>query len=276
MAVHTGDFTEGLGGSYILACEQLNDFISFSEKYLKIPYLLTKGNHDITGPGADSAYRHVVLPFLSEQTGVNIRTSMYTYIYRNAAFFFYDSYNPASLDWLEEQMNIYKDVPLKFVIMHEPVVPINARSKWVEFSKPSEAIKHERLIDVLGKNKAIVLAGHLHCYGLILRKTKDGSFIQLSGSSVPDKNSISIANYLEGRKNYGKPLVGLEPQFSPWDINERLNILKTEKRRIKHFEYAEVQGYIIVNVTDKGISADIYSGTGSNKWKTIDLSELLQ
>ncbi|HEX2396237.1 MAG TPA: metallophosphoesterase [Bacteroidales bacterium] len=276
MVLHTGDFTEGLCGSYSLAHKQLSDFISFSGNYINVPFLLTRGNHDITGPGADSAYKKVVFPFLSIQTGKNVTDSKYSYIKGNSAFFFYDSYDPSSLAWLEEQMKKYHKVKFKFVIMHEPVVPINARSKWTEFSGPEETLQREKLLNILGDNNAIVMAGHLHCYGLVLRKTRKGAFVQLSGSSVPDRLNEPAGKYLEGKKAYGIQLIQLEPAFSPNDKRERINTLKNEKRWIKHFEYAEIQGYIVLTVKGSQVFADVYSGTGFNKWKTVNLTSLFE
>jgi hypothetical protein len=74
--------------------------------------------------------------------------------------------------------------------MHEPVVPFTARSKWTIFSKPEEKNDREKLLNILGDNRAVVIAGHLHRYGLLVRKTEHGKFIQLSISSVLDEEGL--------------------------------------------------------------------------------------
>jgi len=275
LIVQTGDFTEGLCGNYYLASGQMKNFIDFSGGYITVPYLLTKGNHDITGPGADSAYRKVILPFLSEQVKQTVNGSNFVFQKGNALFFFYDTYDRASLEWLEHQMKVYKDIRFKFVIMHEPVIPINARSKWTEFSLAEERGYRKRLIALLGENRVFVLAGHLHCYGLVVRKTEKGAFIQLSGSSVPDHTDQLPGRIITGRNNYSKALLELEPGFSPADRKERSRRLRVEKHFIEHFEYAEIQGYIVLSVNDDTVTADIYTGTGLNKWKTVDLTALM-
>jgi hypothetical protein len=67
----------------------------------------------------------------------------------------------------------------------------------------------------------------------------------------------------------------LEPDFSPSDRNERMKILKREKRRISYFEYADLQGYMMITINNDHVMADIYSGTGLNKWKTVNLTGLI-
>jgi hypothetical protein len=276
LVVQSGDFTEGLCGNYTLAERQLNEFIHFTENMIHAPFLISKGNHDITGPGADSAYKSIIFPFLERQTGNPIHDSKYVYIKDNTAFFFYDSYDRTSLDWLAEQMKKFRDVPVKFVIMHEPVVPINARSKWTEFSGASEKENHDMLLELLGNNNAIVLAGHLHAYGLVVRKTNHGRFIQLSGSSVVDNLNQEPDQVISGINSYGVSLIDLEPGFSPADKDERRAILLKEKPFILYFEYALLQGYMVIHVNQEKITAELYTGTGLKKWKTVDLTGLLK
>ncbi|HLO58513.1 MAG TPA: metallophosphoesterase [Bacteroidales bacterium] len=273
--VQTGDFTEGLCGNYRLAALQLNEFVHYTENMIHVPFMVSKGNHDITGPGADSAYKEVILPFVSRQSGNKITSSRYVYLKDEAVFFFYDSYDRTSLPWLASQMKKYADIPLKFVVMHEPVVPINARSEWVEFSRPEEKKDHDDLLELLGDNRAIVLAGHLHAYGIIERETSHGRFVQLSGSSVLDNTEQVPGKALSGVENYGPSLTELEPGFSPSDRERRKEKLSKEKPYVRHFEYGDIQGYILIHVAGNKVTADIYSGTGLKRWKTVDITSLL-
>ena len=60
--LQAGDFTEGLCGSYELQSLQFEEAKTFVRSYFDtIPFLITKGNHDITGPGADKAYNDNIL-----------------------------------------------------------------------------------------------------------------------------------------------------------------------------------------------------------------------
>ncbi len=273
--VHAGDFVEGLCGSYSLAKLQFNDFIKFEEKYIHIPYLVTKGNHDITGPGADSAFTGVVFPFINKNTGSVVNDSKYVVRKNNAVFFFYDAYRRESLNWLEEEIKKYRDVRFKFVVMHEPVVPINARSKWGVFMKTSEKESREKLLNLLGDNKVLVIAGHLHKHSLVVRKTKNGKFLQLALCSVINGLIQKPELIKTGIKDYNEALLELEPDFSPETKQERIDILMHEKPFVEYYELGNTSGYSLFNVSDDKVVVDIYSGTGLNKWKSVDLTELL-
>jgi hypothetical protein len=272
--VQSGDFVEGLCGSYLLAKNQFNDFISFVDTYVKVPYFVSKGNHEITGPGADSAFRDVIFPFISTGTNKNVNDSRYVVKKNNSVFFFYDCYSYSSLNWLEEELKKYTDVKNKFVIMHEPLVPFTARSKWTIFSKPEEKNDRDRLLNILGDNYAIVIAGHLHRYGLLVRRTAHGKFIQLSVSSVLDDLAQQPANIKSGLNFYNAGLVNDEPEFSKGDREEREERLNAEKPYIEYFETADFQGYVIFKIDDEQVIADFYSGTGLYKWKSVILSQL--
>ena len=62
--IQLGDFTEGLCGSRELQDRMFRGAIEQVKAKIKVPFLVTKGNHDITGPGAKESYRETLLPFL--------------------------------------------------------------------------------------------------------------------------------------------------------------------------------------------------------------------
>ena len=47
-------------------------------------------------------------------------------------------------------------------------------SSWHLFAKASETLVRERLLNALGAARAIVLCGHLHKYGTVVRQTPKG------------------------------------------------------------------------------------------------------
>ena len=61
-ALHVGDLVEGICGNQELATQHCMDaWDFFKNAKLGVPLLMTKGNHDITGPGAIEAYNEVLL-----------------------------------------------------------------------------------------------------------------------------------------------------------------------------------------------------------------------
>src|SRR6478672_5810019 len=74
-----GDLLEGLCGTDELAQRQAREGIDFvREAKFSAPLVMTKGNHDITGPGATEAYRQILLPFLAEQNRSEIKEAAFT------------------------------------------------------------------------------------------------------------------------------------------------------------------------------------------------------
>jgi len=66
--LQAGDLVEGLCGSEELSVKQNADAVAFvRDAQLGAPLLFTKGNHDITGPGAVAAFGRVFHPFLTAQ-----------------------------------------------------------------------------------------------------------------------------------------------------------------------------------------------------------------
>src|SRR6476469_4129267 len=73
-----GDLLEGLCGNEELAARQAREGIDFvRQARFSSPLVMTKGNHDITGPGAVEAYRQILLPFLAEQNRSEIKEAAF-------------------------------------------------------------------------------------------------------------------------------------------------------------------------------------------------------
>lgn len=275
---HIGDFVEGLAGTPALALRQAHESLALLSAHGPAkPFLFCKGNHDITGPGADAAWKSVLLPALVKQapTGVSAKASCFTIKQgRDTLFAYYDAYDLASLNWLEAALARRTEKHL-FVVIHPPVVPYSARSDWHLFAKPTEAAQRERLLNLLGKNRAIVLCGHLHKYGTVVRETPKGRFVQVATISVIPRADSAPKDIREGLAAYGPDMVTLEPEFSPKTLDSRRELLKAEAPFIRHFEYADAPGYGVVSVEGETVMLDLYAGLGKRKWRSVNLSGLL-
>jgi len=274
MIVQGGDLTEGLCGSRELQETQFKDVKEFIRSYIpKTTFIFTKGNHDITGPGAKEAFDSVVLPWLSNECGKQIDSASFYFMKGPDLFVFFDAYHDNNLDWLEETIseNRHRYV---FVVMHPPAVPYNARSTWHLFSRPQEKDVRERFLNILGANKVVLLTGHLHKYTVLARRTSTGAFVQFSMNSVISSTKISVRDHFEGVENYSGQLVELEPEFQPDTKQQRQKLLEDEKPYITYFEYADFPGYAVINVSDKGINIDIYLGDSDKVWKNVSLASV--
>jgi hypothetical protein len=148
---------EGLCGREALAVRHHADAIDFVRTtQLGAPFLFTKGNHDITGPGAVAAFGKVFHPFLTEQVravapaSADVTSGSYTVACGSALFAFFDAYEAArSLEWFEA-VAARRTTQHLFVVVHPPVVPYGARSTWHIFSSARRSLPCSgRLADIL-------------------------------------------------------------------------------------------------------------------------------
>jgi hypothetical protein len=270
-----GDLLEGLAGSEELANKHARAGIDFvREANFSAPMLITKGNHDITGPGAPEAYRTLILPFISQAAGSKITEAAFSRRQGGTLVTFYDAYDKNSLDWFDKTLAESKPQQL-IVAIHPPVVPYNARSNWHIYSSPKQAAQRARLLELLGRHRAIVLCGHLHKYSLLVRRTDHGPFAQLAISSVAASADGQPKDVRTGTGQYTPDLVELEPRHAPDTVAARRDLLAAERPFIEHFDYADTWGHAVVRLTNGKITADIYRGLDPNPWKNADFTALL-
>jgi hypothetical protein len=280
-ALQVGDLVEGLCGSGEQAQKLDAAALEFvRESRLGAPFLFTKGNHDITGPGAAEAFKSVFHPYLGEQAaafggGSKLAAARYSIEHGNARFCFFDAYDRESLPWLEAEL-ARRTARHCFVVIHPPVVPYGARATWHVFSSPRDKAQRERLLELLGKHNAFVLSGHIHKYNLLVRATpRGGKFLQLAVSSVISDPEPKPQHLLSGLKDYNGDQVNVEPHFSPSTETQRRAVYEEEAPLVKQFQYADLPGYAVIRINGPQVTATVYPGVGRQPWRTLALSDLL-
>jgi hypothetical protein len=237
---------------------------------------MIKGNHEIQGPGAVEAFNRVLLPALCGSDRRERGPASFTVEQGAALFAFLDAYDPEAVNWLERTLGARKPRHRHlFVLLHPPVVPFCARSTWHLYARPADAPRRARLLNLLGKHQAIVLTAHLHKYGVVVRKTDTGRFLQMSLVSVVPRPDVRPRDEVSGLERYGPDLVTLEPHFSPQTEAARREALRAEAPFLTHFEYADAPGYALLAVGEESVTATIHVGLDSNPWKALDLTRLL-
>ena len=132
------------------------------------------------------------------------------------------------------------------------------------------------MIDLLGRERAIVLCGHLHKYSLLVRRCSTGKFVQLAVSSIIGDAPAAREPQFHSAADYGPDLTDLEPAFSVDTLASRRQVLANEKPFIEKFEYALHSGFATLSINDDDIRATIYDGADSGRvWRAVGLSELL-
>lgn len=279
--LQAGDLVEGLCGTEELAARQNREAIEFVESQkFGVPFVFTKGNHDVTGDGAVEAFKEVFHPFLTQQTaglkgGAVVKSACYTIEYANAQFCFFDAYDKASLDWLEAVL-AKRTAQHCFVVIHPPVVPYGARATWHLYASERDKSRREKLLELLGKQNALVLGGHIHRFNTICRTTpRGGRFAQLAISSVVAKADVKPETELDGVKDYNGDQIRVEPKHSPETEKERRAVYAAEAPFVKAFAYADLPGHAAVTISGAQVQAVMYSGITRQVYKTMDLTKLL-
>jgi hypothetical protein len=250
--LQVGDLVEGLCGTEALAAQQNREALDFVQAAkLGVPFLVTKGNHDVTGDGAVAAFNGVLLPYLRDQAKSfpsRVTPTGASYAMEHGGVFLgcFDAYEPASLDWLEAAL-AQRTAPHCMVTIHPPVVPYGARATWHLYAREKDRTRREKLLYLLGRNNAYVLGGHIHKFNTLTRRTPDGGkFAQLAVSSVVGALEMIPKAVLAGIAEYNGDQIRVEPAHSP----------ATEKDRDQ-------------------ITAKIFSGVSRQLWKTVDLTKTI-
>lgn len=280
--LQAGDLVEGLCGNEELAARQNTEAVAFvRDAKLGAPFLFTKGNHDVTGEGARDAFAKVFHPFLSREaaavapgTGA-VNNAFFSIESGNAQFAFFDAYQTAaSLEWFEA-VAAKRTADHLFVVVHPPVVPYGARATWHVFASEKEKAKREKFLELLGRQHALVLGGHIHRYNTLARAAGGGRFAQFALSSVISGPAVTAKTPLSGLADYTGDQIKVEPKFSPDTETARRAVYEAEKPFVKAFEYADLPGYAVVTVDGPRVTAQMYAGFSRQVWRTVDLTGLL-
>jgi len=271
-----GDLSEGLAGSEAKARQMAsNTMKAIDAIQMPVPWIIAKGNHDVTGPGAAAAFKEYYIPMFQEQTNQpEINSANYSYSYDNVQITCIDPWDKETdmIAFLESELS-EPDATYKFVAIHEPVIPVTERC-WHAFRKDQE--QREKLLEVIARNKAIVLCGHLHRYSVVRRNTSYGPVVQVMAISV-----IKDRNYQKPAKvitKYGPSLAENVPDWQPETLNARKALLSGEAKYVTYYKQTDLPGYAVIKIDEKkeSILLEYYAAFGEKPYDIIDLTTLLK
>jgi len=274
--IQLGDLQEGLAGTQELARKMTIDTRdALRSEEFSVPWILVKGNHDVTGPGAREAYHDIMIPFIQEELEIPITNTFYSYNIGNIKIIVLDCYKlDELLEFLEHELSESK-AKYNVIATHQPIIPITGRC-WHIFNKTEHSAKREKLLSLIAKSKALILSAHMHRYSVLRRETPYGPIVQLS--------TISVIREVEKNEpywyinDYGPSLVDLEPNFSPDTKDIRKKILENEAKYITDFRLADMPGYNILEFDGStgNIYLKAYCGIGFNLFEKVDLTALME
>lgn len=277
--VQLGDLMQGVAGNDKLS----RDMARFSVDYLYdtnlgIPWILAKGNHDVsTSQGQPEAWKEVVLPFIERQTGKELTNGMYTYQLSDEVHFFVleqffspDQNLPETeiLNFLKQELPESK-AKFKFLLTHQPVIPVTERC-WHLFSGIKRELKDERLrtefLELLAEHQVTVLCAHLHKYSKIERETDKGTVRQFMFNSVVQRFEeppvVSGTTIFPGAQTIDK-------SWQPHTLERRLKILENEVPRIKSYYSENSSGYAIFSIRGNQVELNYFRGYENSPSDTV-------
>lgn len=272
--IQLGDLSEGLAGSGQKAEQMAGDAMKAIEAVnMPVPWILTKGNHDITGPGAVEAFQKFYVPMIRKQTkNPEIQNASYSYTVGDVQITCLDPWdkNTDMVSFLEKELS-KSNAKFKFVAIHEPVIPVTERC-WQTLKNNPE--QREKLLEVIARHKAIVLTAHLHRYSVVSRKTPFGPVVQVMVVSViKDKNYLVPSHVIT---EYGPSLAENMPGWQPETLEARKAILANEAKYVSFFKQTDLPGYAIIKTDSKKgtVKLEYYAAFGKEPYDSIDLTSL--
>lgn len=286
--VQLGDLVQGVAGTPALSRQMNRGVVDLLyEVDLPVPWVLVKGNHDVSNsPGQPQAWEEVIRPFMEAQVNKPVNHGMYSYALNNdVEIFALDQFFSVDRNVPETDMVAFLDTALanskatyKFVVTHQPVIPVTERC-WHLLSgirRPVEdPLLRDRFLKMLGKHKVIVLSAHLHKYAVLSRETTSGNIVQVMVNSVnrsmepPQPKGLNTVYK-------GDDWVSENPDWQPFNADIRKRILKEEKKHVKNFKIADLPGYAVITVSKekKEVILHYYNGFSEKPFESINLTEL--
>jgi hypothetical protein len=271
-----GDLSEGLAGNEEKAGQMASNAMkAIDAAAMPVPWIIAKGNHDITGPGANKAFEDFYLPMFRKQTNnPGIKKANYSYSYDNVQITCIDPWDKETdmIAFLENELSGSK-AKYKFIVVHEPVIPVTERC-WHLLRNEQE--KRERLLDVIARNKAIVLCGHLHRYAVVSRNTTFGPIVQVMVNSVVKDRSYQKPSIVITK--YGPSLAENVPDWQPETMDTRKAMLSEEAKYVTHFKQMDLPGYAVITIDEKNKSIVLkyYAAFAKEPFDVVDLTEMLK
>jgi 3',5'-cyclic AMP phosphodiesterase CpdA len=286
--VQLGDLVEGVSGNFNLA-KQMNRGVvdMLQDLQLPVPWVLVKGNHDVSNsPGQPEAWDEVIRPFIERQVNKPVGNGMYTYkISENTEFFVLDQFFSVDKNVPETEMVSFLEKELtrstaryKFVLTHQPVIPVSQRC-WHVLSgirRPVQDLAlRDKFLNLLARNKVIVLSAHEHMYSVLSRKTQNGNIVQIMLNSVNRDLEPPVPQKINTEFKGGK-WVDENLTWQPSTNDVRRKILDEEKKHMAKFMITDLPGYahITVSGSKEEVILHFYNGLSEVPYESINLTEL--
>ncbi len=246
--IQTGDFFHAGRGSDIKE-EVSFAFNNFAENF-KIPFFISKGNHD-----SREYYEKVALPRFSSELKKEVTTSWFSFDKANCHFIILDCTEENFSDqliWLEKDLKTASENPGTehiFVFGHYPLWII-ARAGFTrnDFVDPVALLLKRYKVDAY-------FCGHTHNKSVTVRLTGDQPLTQIMDAAVVEEGRLfGLAPYLNHVAE--KPENPFQPGILPLDNAHQIFIPKSELLYYRGYQEGSTTSYNVITVKGKNVQVD--------------------
>ncbi|MBP5670783.1 MAG: metallophosphoesterase [Victivallales bacterium] len=214
--IQNGDFVQGDAGSEEMATKMILSCMDTCKKYIHVPFIATKGNHDPRGKGANAAVNKTLPAFWSKELNINPPLTRTTFAHRQGpdVFIFLDDISLGSqkkekvndkeivtfpnLEYFESLLKANADARYTFIVCHLPIIPTSAE-RWIPFGGQKTDAQRKYLLNLLCEHNAIILCGHIHANSFIEFENEKGKVAQITCISLfPSPNAAKMGRPNEG------------------------------------------------------------------------------
>ena len=259
LAIQVGDLAQGDADTPELLGAMLEKAFRTVKSYFPdIPLLVVKGNHDIRGYGRtiQSPANKVLMPLVAKEIGEGGTGSNWIYCRGKDLYIGIDGFLPEKncVAFVEKALREHPDTRYVFLVTHLPVIPAATDAPF--WNLPGNFA----IADLLEKRKTVILAGHTHTFSIGYRKSQEGTIAQIVTTSL----GRDWLSGMEMKPSYEWPAIREAALKTVRGKKAEEMKLKVEamdsKGEYSMRVYRHISGYVVLNVGDERVEAEIYTG----------------
>lgn len=278
MVFQMGDLIQGDCGKGEVHQKMLSDVMNHFKGVLGgLPFVTVCGNHDIRGTDAEKTYHEYMPKRMSEELGVPVDKTTFSFKIGNDAFIFID-FNAHDDEALEKCLKDTEGSRYTFVVSHGPIFPIDGGScRWFFHGGTSEEHTEKRRYfrRKFAERNAIVLCGHTHYTEHYDWHGDGGRITQMTMSSVwTDENQKNYELYDDGPEVYGSrnkkaKEAGLLPSGKP--VEDESALFEEYREGLRIYNRSKAQGSYKLNISKDRVTVEFHGGDSKEITKTFIL-----
>jgi len=264
MVFQMGDLIQGDCGNPDVHKKMLCDVMdSFKAELGGLPFVTVVGNHDIRGVGAEQAYNEFMPQRMSQELGIPVDKTTFSFTIGKDAFIVVDFNHPddALIDKLLEDT---KGARHTFVISHGPLLPFDSDScRWFLHGGASRSETQARIHfrEAFAKRNVIGLCGHTHYTEFFDWFGDGGRITQMTMNSVwTGEETGKYELRAKGTSEYGilRQKTAAMPNGSA--LKDESALFEEYRAGLERYSSSPAAGSYKMTVSKKRITIDFYAG----------------